>query len=58
MDSGFPTWGSGYRGRGASVAATSPTTGAVAVTRAHQRQRDDGSDPVGVSNSTKPPRER
>jgi hypothetical protein len=34
-------------GRGASVAATSPTTGAVAVTRAHQRQRDDGSDPVG-----------
>jgi hypothetical protein len=28
-------------------------TGAAAVTLAHQRQRGEGSDPVGVSNSMK-----
>jgi hypothetical protein len=37
-----------------SAAASSHTTAAAAVTRAHQRQRGDGSDPVGVSSRTKP----
>ena len=31
---------------------TSATAAAPATTRAHQRQRGDGSDPVGVSSST------
>ena len=30
------------------------TTGAAAVVLAHQRQRAEGSDPVGVSSRTKP----
>ena len=31
-----------------------PLAAAGAVTRAHQRQRGEGSDPVGVSSWTKP----
>jgi hypothetical protein len=30
------------------------TAGATAATQAHQRQRGDGSAPVGVSSRTKP----
>jgi hypothetical protein len=32
---------------------SSHTTGAAAATLAHQRQRGEGSDPVGVSSRTK-----
>jgi hypothetical protein len=34
--------------------ASRKTTGAAAATLAHQRQRDEGSEPVGLSSSTKP----
>jgi hypothetical protein len=43
----------GYNGRGTNALAISHITGATAVTRAHHRQRGEGSDPVGVSSSTK-----
>ena len=33
---------------------TTPTTAAAAATLAHHRQPREGSDPVGVSSSTKP----
>jgi hypothetical protein len=36
------------------MTATTLTTGAAAAALAHQRQRGEGSDPVGVSSSTKP----
>jgi hypothetical protein len=39
---------------GPNVSAARKTTGAAAATQAHQRQRADGSDPVGVSSRTKP----
>jgi hypothetical protein len=42
------------RGRVPNAEARTNTTGAAAATRAHRRQRGDGSDPVGVSSSTKP----
>jgi hypothetical protein len=46
--SGFPISGySGY-GIGASAEVKKATTSAASWTRAHQRQRGDGSDPVGV----------
>jgi hypothetical protein len=47
----------GYSGRigaGSTTDASTHTTGAAAAILAHQRQRGDGSDPVGVSSSTKP----
>jgi hypothetical protein len=48
-------WSSGTNGCGSSANDTSNTTVAAATTRAHQRQpRPMGSDPVGVSNATKP----
>jgi hypothetical protein len=34
--------------------ASRQTAGAAAEALAHQRQRDEGSDPVGMSRSTKP----
>jgi len=34
--------------------ASRQATGAAAVAQAHQRQRREGSDPVGVSSRTKP----
>jgi hypothetical protein len=56
--SGFPTAGySGYNGVGWTVDASSHTTGAAAAILAHQRQRGDGREPVGVSSSTKPAHE-
>jgi hypothetical protein len=48
---------SGYSGRsgaGSTIAPSSHTTAAAAAILAHQRQRGDGSRPVGVSSSTKP----
>jgi hypothetical protein len=36
------------------MAATRATATATADTRAHQRQRGDGGDPVGVSSRTNP----
>ena len=39
---------------GPTVSARTKTTGPAAATQAHQRQRGDGSDPVGVSSRTKP----
>jgi len=36
------------------VTTTSNTTGAATMPLAHQRQTGEGSDPVGVSNRTKP----
>ena len=38
---------------GATGTTSTKTTGVAAVIKAHQRQRADGSDPVGVNNSTK-----
>ena len=52
---GLPTAGcSGYRGLGSVTRASTPSATAVAATLAHQRQRGDGSLPVGVSSNTKP----
>src|SRR6266508_800032 len=52
---GPPTaWYRGSNGPPASVTTTSKTTGAATMILAHQRQRGDGSDPVGVSSRTKP----
>jgi hypothetical protein len=45
---------SGASGPGWTANPTIVSTGAAAATLAHQRQRGDGSDPVGVSGSTKP----
>jgi hypothetical protein len=45
---------SGYSGAGWTADPTSQTTGAAAATLAHQRQRGEGSFPVGVSSRTKP----
>jgi hypothetical protein len=39
---------------GPNVSATRNSTGAAAASLAHQRQRGEGSDPLGVSSSTKP----
>jgi len=36
------------------AALSSSSTGPAAAILAHQRQRGEGSDPVGVSSSTKP----
>ena len=44
----------GYSGAGWTTDASSHTTAAAAATLAHQRQRGEGSDPVGVSSRTKP----
>jgi hypothetical protein len=44
----------GSSGWGSSVTATAKMTGAAPATLAHHRQRGEGSDPVGVSSSTKP----
>jgi hypothetical protein len=53
--SGFVTDPSAWSsGSGVRVSATRYTTGAAAAALAHQRQRGDGSDPVGVNSSTKP----
>jgi len=38
---------------GATGTTRTKATGVAAVMTAHQRQRADGSDPVGVNNSTK-----
>ena len=48
------SWSCGCNRSGASVTASRKTTGAAAATHAHQRQRGEGSDPVGVSSRTKP----
>jgi hypothetical protein len=45
---------SGAIGSGWTAKPTTVSTGAAAATLAHQRQRGEGSDPVGVSRSTKP----
>jgi hypothetical protein len=45
---------SGYSGAGWITDPSSHTPAAAAATLAHQRQRGEGSDPVGVSNRTKP----
>ena len=53
--SGFPTSGcSGNSGWGSTAANTTSNTGAATATLAHQRQRGEGSDPVGVSSRMKP----
>jgi hypothetical protein len=39
---------------GPNVSASRNSTGEAAATRAHQRQRGDGSEPVGVSSRMKP----
>jgi hypothetical protein len=53
--SGFPMAGySGYSGVGWTTDTSSHTRAAAAAVLAHQRQRGEGSLPVGVSNSTKP----
>ena len=58
-DSGFSKAGySGSNGRGYSTAATKPSAPAPATILAHQRQRGDGSDPVGVSSRTKAAQQR
>jgi len=44
----------GSSGSGSSSIAATNTTGAAAATLAHQRQRGEGSDPVGVNSNTKP----
>jgi hypothetical protein len=44
----------GLSPNGSGIAVTRPTAAAAAATLAHQRQRRDGKDPVGVSNRTKP----
>jgi hypothetical protein len=52
---GLPICGySGRNGAGSTTDPSSHSTGAAAATRAHQRQRGEGSRPVGVSSSTKP----
>jgi hypothetical protein len=52
---GLPTaWYRGCGGSGASVTTTSKTTGAATMILAHQPQRGEGSDPVGVSSRMKP----
>jgi hypothetical protein len=57
--SGFPVSGySGYSGIGCSAEVRKATTSAATWALAHQRQRGDGSFPVGVSSRTKPVRER
>jgi hypothetical protein len=43
----------GSSGSGSSSIAATNATGAAAAILAHQRQRREGSDPVGVSSSTK-----
>jgi len=48
------SWSCGCNRSGASITASRKTTGAAAATHAHQRQRGEGSDPVGVSSRTKP----
>jgi hypothetical protein len=56
--SGLPTSGnSGRSGAGSTTDPSSHNSAAAAATRAHQRQRGDGSRPVGVSSSTKPAQE-
>jgi hypothetical protein len=52
--SGFGTAPKGMPPNGRGTAVTRPTAGAAAATLAHQRQRREGSDPVGVSSRTKP----
>jgi len=47
-------WYRGSNDPSASVTTSSKLTGAAPVTQAHQRQRGEGSDPVGVSSRTKP----
>ncbi len=44
----------GPNGGGASGTASRPTSGAAAAIPAHQRQRGEGSVPVGVNSMTKP----
>ncbi len=39
---------------GPTVSASRKPAGAAAASLAHQRQRGEGSDPVGVSSRTKP----
>ena len=52
---GLPTPGnSGRSGAGSTTDPSSHNSTAAAATRAHQRQRGEGSRPVGVSSSTKP----
>ena len=46
-------WNGAFSGRGSSDLATSQTAGATAMAAAHQRQRGDGNDPVGMSSTTK-----
>jgi hypothetical protein len=43
-------------GRVCSAAPSSHSTGAAAAILAHQRQRGEGNDPVGVSNRMNPSR--
>jgi hypothetical protein len=45
---------SGYSGAGPMIDPSSHSPAAAAAILAHQRQRGDGSRPVGVSRSTKP----
>ena len=57
--SGFSKAGySGSSGLGYSTDATKPSAPAPATSLAHQRQRGDGSDPVGVSSRTKAAQQR
>jgi hypothetical protein len=51
--SGLATAGSTSQ-NGLSPNNTNPNSGTVAATLAHQRHLGEGSDPVGVSSSTKP----
>jgi hypothetical protein len=50
---GSTPWYGGSRG---AVRTVTATTAATPTSRAHQRQPGEGSDPVGVSRSTKPSR--
>jgi hypothetical protein len=47
-------WYSGPSGCGSSVTVSRTTTGAAVATLAHQRQRGEGSLPVGVNSRMKP----
>ena len=45
-----------YGGSSGWVSSTTAATAAATTSPAHQRQRGEGSDPVGVSRSTNPSR--
>jgi hypothetical protein len=47
-------WKGGFNGADRKAAVSRASTGEATAIRAHHFQRRDGSDPVGVSNKTKP----